>query len=283
MTSVSQPLTSAPAAREVPLEGASGPPAWRVQSIDRAVHLLRAVADARGGASSGTVALSGACGINRATAWRILSTLESHGLVSCDRSLNQWTIGAGLVEIVRFSGLDAVLRDAHAVLEKLAAQTGETASLAVLRQGALVYADEVVPASPVAANWSGRTVSLHATSTGKVLLAWASEAEVADLLPRRLQRFTGTTITDRPALRADLEQTRARGYATCRGELDDSAWGVSAPVLDHTGRLLAVLSLWGPRDRIPAERFPALGEVAIAAAAGLSEPREIASGPASRV
>ncbi|MCW2868079.1 MAG: iclR, partial [Marmoricola sp.] len=152
------------------------PAAWRVQSVDRAVHLLRAVAGAQGGTGSGTVALGEATGLNRATAWRILSTLESHGLVSCDRVANQWTIGAGLVDIVRLSGLDAVLRDAHAILEHLAATTGETASLAVLRQGVLVYADEVVPASPVAANWSGREVSLHATSTGKVLLAWSPPA-----------------------------------------------------------------------------------------------------------
>ena len=113
---------------------------WRVQSVDRAVHLLRAVASA-GGTGAGTVALGEVCGLNRATAWRILSTLEAHGLVVCDRTTNQWTIGTGLGEIVRTSGLDAVIRNAHHVLERLAVQTGETAALAVLRDGALVYVD----------------------------------------------------------------------------------------------------------------------------------------------
>ncbi|WP_460817895.1 IclR family transcriptional regulator [Nocardioides korecus] len=244
-----------------------------MQSVDRAVHLLRAVAGARGGAGSGTVALGDACGLNRATAWRLLSTLESHGLVTCDRVANQWTIGAGLVDIVRVSGLDAVLRDAHATLEQLAASTGETASLAVLRQGALVYADEVVPASPVAANWSGREVSLHATSTGKVLLAWSSAAQRAELLARRREVFTATTVTDLAALRRELDQARERGWAACRGEFDEQAWGVAAPVLDHAGRLLAVLSIWGPRDRIPEERLPELGEVVRTAAAELSGDR----------
>ena len=196
--------------------------------------------------------------------------MESHGLVFCDRRTNQWTIGAGLIDIVRSSGLDSVLRSAHAVLERLALRTGETASLAVLRAGALVYVDEVAPASVVAANWSGRTMSLHATSTGKVLLAWSSEEERAALLPRRLQRFTATTLTDRASLRADLELTRERGYATCHGEFDDSAWGVSAPVLDHAGSLIAVLSIWGPRDRVLPERFEALGELAMEAADQLS-------------
>ena len=247
------------------------PSAWRVQSVDRAVHLLRAVAGAQGGAGSGTVALGEATGLNRATAWRILSTLESHGLVTCDRVANQWTIGAGLVDIVRLSGLDAVLRDAHATLEHLAATTGETASLAVLRQGALVYADEVVPASPVAANWSGREVSLHATSTGKVLLAWSSPAQREELLARRREGFTPTTITAREALDRELDCARARGWAACRGEFDEQAWGVAAPVLDHAGRLLAVLSIWGPRDRIPEARLPDLGDVVRVAAEALSE------------
>lgn len=243
-------------------------PAWRVQSVDRAVHLLQAVAGA-GSAGAGTVALGEACGLNRATAWRILSTLESHGLVTCDRSTNDWTIGSGLVEIVRDSGLDAVLRDAHDVLETLTKRTGETAALAVLRQGDLVYVDEVAPASIVAANWYGRTVSLHATSTGKVLLAWSPPAESARTRPR-LQGFTDTTITDRSTLRKDLMLTRERGYATCRGEYDPSAWGVSAPVRDQTGRLVAVLSIWGPHDRVDDERFPALGAAVMEAALWLS-------------
>lgn len=237
---------------------------WRVQSVDRAVHLLRAVASA-GGPGAGTVALGEACGLNRATAWRILSTLEAHGLVVCDRSTNHWTIGSGLGEIVRASGLDAVLRNTHQVLERLAVQTGETAALAVLRDGALVCVDEVAPTSIVSAAWSGRTMSLHATSTGKVLLAWSPQEDVTILLPRRLKRFTGTTITDRSTLRQDLARARERGYATCSGEFESSAWGVSTPVLDHTGRLLAVLSIWGPGDRIDPDRFPALGKAAMGA------------------
>jgi DNA-binding IclR family transcriptional regulator len=254
---------------EGPAEVRTPSSGWRVQSVDRAVHLLRAVA-AAGTPGAGTAALGETCGLNRATAWRILSTLASHGLVSCDHTTNQWTIGSGLVEIARSSGIDAVLRDAHDVLEQLATQTGETAALAVLRQGTLVYVDEVVPASIVAANWGNRPVSLHATSTGKVLLAWSSAEELTALLPRRLKRFTHTTITDRATLRAELATTRQRGYATCEGEFDLSAWGVSAPVLDHTGRVLAVLSIWGPGERVGVDRFPLLGRTVLASARRMS-------------
>jgi DNA-binding IclR family transcriptional regulator len=247
-------------------------PAWHVQSVDRAVDLLQAVA-ASGGAGAGTVALGEACGLNRATAWRILSTLESRGLVSCDRSSNRWTIAAGLVEIVHASGHATVLRDARQVLEDLAQETGETAAMAVLRNGDLWVVDEVAPASIVAVHWAGRSMSLHSTSTGKALLAWSRPEEVKALLPSRLRRFNDATITSRAALKEELARTRERGYATCRGEFDRSAWGVSAPVLDVSGRLVAVLSIWGPGERISEQRFPALGRSASLAAQRLSTVR----------
>jgi DNA-binding IclR family transcriptional regulator len=122
----------------------------------------------------------------------------------------------------------------------------------------------------VSASWTGQPVSLHATSTGKVVLAWSTEEELARLMPRRLKRYTDTTITDRAALHADLDRTRERGYATCHGEFDASAWGVSAPVLDRTGGLLGVLSIWGPPPRVVPERFTALGTITIEAAAKMA-------------
>ncbi len=266
---MTKPLRTISSTVEVPVDAQAGPPAWRVQSVDRAVQLLHAVANAPMW-EAGTVALGASCGLNRATAWRILSTLESHGMVTCDRATNQWTIGSGLVEIVRASGFDAVLREAHGLLEELAERTGETAALSVLRQGGLVCVDEAAPGSVVAASWSGRTMSIHATSAGKVLLAWSPEEMMKGLLPRRLQRFNAATITDRASLREDLVRVRERGYSTCSGEFDPSAWGVAAPVLQLDGRLIAVLSIWGPPDRIEAARFPALGDAVMEAARRLS-------------
>lgn len=243
----------------------SGPPASRVQSVDRAVRLLRAVGDA-GSEGAATLALGDACGLNRTTAWRILSTLAAHGLLVSDRASGHWSLGPGLVELARSAGSEVVLHDVHEVLERVALQTGETAALAVVRHGALTYVDEVAPPAIVSASWAGRRVSLHATSTGKVLLAWSTADELARLMPRRLQRYTATTITDHAGLDADLHLTRERGYATCHGEYDASAWGVSAPVLDRTGRLLAVMSIWGPPPRVAAGRLPALGVITVDAA-----------------
>ena len=93
------------------------------------------------------------------------------------------------------------------------------------------------------------------------------------MLAGALTSFTDTTITDRQELAAELAATRARGYGVCAGELESSLYGVSAPVLDRTGRPLAVLSIWGPRDRVPPERFAELGGVAVRAAAEVGATR----------
>jgi IclR family acetate operon transcriptional repressor len=237
--------------------------------VDRAARLLQAVA-AAGSEGASTVALAEACALNRATAWRLLSTLEIHELVHNARDTGVWTIGTGTFSLVRSAGREALLHHSHEILERLALQTGETAALAVRRNAGLTYVDEVAPASVVAAPWGNRPVSLHATSTGKVLLAWSTEDEVARLLPRRLERFTDSTITDRASLRADLDLVRRQGYSTCDGEYDPAACGVSAPVLDSSGQLLAIVSVWGPPPRVAPARFPDLGALTMEAAARMA-------------
>lgn len=248
------------------MDGADRTP--RVQSVDRAMLLLRAVASAA--AEDSTAArLAETCGLNRATAWRILSTLEAHDVVSCGRESGRWSIGVAVVDIAHSAGTDTIIALARPRLERLSLQTGETAALALWRLGALTYVDEVGPPAIVAATWLGQTVPLHATSTGKVLLAFGDDSVVPRPPRRRLERFTDTTITTATALEEQLAQVRLRGFATCRGEYEASAWGVSAPVVDSAGRLVAVLSIWGPGTRVTDARFEVLGPLVHTTAATL--------------
>ncbi|MGA8996158.1 MAG: IclR family transcriptional regulator [Nocardioidaceae bacterium] len=245
------------------------PPASRVQSVDRAMRLLRAVAAARPDRST-AAQLAEACDLNRATAWRILSTLETHGVVGCDRETGRWSVGSALVELARAAGPEAVVRDARAVLERLRDRTGETAAIALVDGAGLTYVDEATSDAVVSATWRGRTVPLHATSTGKALLSATSPARVTDLLGPTLRRYTDTTVTDLDALRDELAETRQRGWGVCRGEFESSAWGVSAPVLDSLGSPLAVVSIWGPGSRLDEARLAELGVLVREAALSLS-------------
>lgn len=244
-----------------------------VQSVERAAALLRAVAAASGPTATAT-ALAQAVGLNRTTTWRILATLEQQRLVSLDRDTGWYSLGFGLIDLAGQAGGPSMARAAHALLARIADQTGETAALAVMRDGALTYVAEADAGAIVSVTWQGRPVSMHATSTGKVLLAFSRPDEVGALLslPRggRLRRFTSTTITSRAALGEELVETRERGFSVCRGEFEESAWGVSAPVLDVAGRPVAVLSIWGPPERITAKRFDSLGALAVAGAEELA-------------
>ncbi|NGO09594.1 IclR family transcriptional regulator [Streptomyces sp. HC44] len=241
--------------------GASG----RVQSLERAISLLEATADSAPDGETATN-LAGRCGLNRATAWRLLSTMEQYGLVERNPLTSRYTIGFAVARMASAAGFDGLIRRAHGILRQVSEQTGETANLAVVQQLGLTYIDEVTPPVVLSAKWLGRQAPLHATSTGKALLAWLPPEEAESLLAEPLSTYTDTTISDRARLRTELAETRERGYSVCAGEMERNLYGVSAPVLGNHDRPFAVVSIWGPRDRVPASRFPALGVLARAAA-----------------
>lgn len=236
-----------------------------MQSVERAVSLLEAVAD---GPPEGVSLsdLAWGCGLNRATAWRLLSTLEAYGLVQGHGEPHRYRLGLAAVRIASSAALGGAGWGAQAVLRRLSDETGETANLAVSRPAGLTYIAEAVSTSVLAASWLGRTIPLHATSSGKALLAWLPAPEFERLVAEPLARYTEMTITTRSALAVELAAVRTAGYAVCRGELEPTLYGVSAPVLDGQERPFAVVSIWGPKSRVPESRFVELGASVRAAA-----------------
>ena len=187
------------------------PQSGRVQSLERAIDLLQAIAEtAEEGASVADLATR--CGINRATAWRLLATMERQFVVERDPLTNRYLIGFAIARMASSAGVDGLVRRAHGTLRRVCEQTGETAALAVVRRIGLTYVDEVVPSAVISAKWQGRQVPLHATSTGKALLAWLPEAEVSSLLSGPLTGFTDTTITNRARL---LTTSSNNLFASC--------------------------------------------------------------------
>ena len=235
-----------------------GPGGGRVQALERAIALLNAVSASTPGGRP-VAELAAECGLNRATAWRLLATLEHHALVERDPAGNRYTIGSAISRMARTASVEGLIRRSHDVLERLCRDTGETADLAVAQGLGLTYVDEVVPPAVLSARWLGRQVPIHATSVGKALLAWQTPGEVDALLAGPLAEYTETTRTDRRALHAELAEVREQGYSVSVGELEAQLYGVAAPVLDAGGHPVAVVSVWGPRDRVPESRFGELG------------------------
>jgi len=145
---------------------------------------------------------------------------------------------------------DPIIRAATRVLEELRAQVNETVHLARLDAGDVVYLASRESAHQLRlTSRVGRRLPAHATSLGKALLARRSDAEVDALLPATLTALTPDTLTDRPALLADLAETRKRGYAVERGE-NTPGLGCFAVALDYANPPLDAISCSVPYSRL---------------------------------
>jgi DNA-binding IclR family transcriptional regulator len=243
-------------------------PARRIQAVDRAVALLKAVAASERPAT--VLELARSCGINRSTAWRLLGTLEHHGLIERDPATQRYTVGYAATQVAGAAGPDALVRRARPALRRFCEATGELVTLAVAQRFKLVYVDQVDPPNTISPDWLGRPLPLHATSAGKVFLAWLSDEERDAILPERLERYTPATITDRARLERELAAIRRDGYGLCVGENEEFSNGASAAVVDERTRPIAVVNVWGPSQRITDKRLPRLGRQALRAAHEIS-------------
>jgi DNA-binding IclR family transcriptional regulator len=133
----------------------------------------------------------------------------------------------------------------------LAETTGETTTLEVLAGDAVMILDEVSSRHLLGiAQDVGMRLPLHATSTGKLLLAHLPETEAAGLQGAPLRALTAATVTSPATLRRQLGEIRAAGYAVTAGELELGFTAVAAPVRNASGRVVAAVSVGGPSSRL---------------------------------
>jgi DNA-binding IclR family transcriptional regulator len=233
----------------------------RIQAVDRAVVLLKSVADS---STPPTVhELAQKCGINRSTAWRLLRTLEYHGLVDRDPITQRYTVGYGALAVAGAVTDDSLVRRVRPLLQKLAIRTGESVTLAVAKRFNLVYVDQVDSPDVMVASWLGKPLPLHATSGGKAFMAWLRPDERDAILPKELPRYTDRTVTDRGELDRELHQVRRAGYALCNREYEEFSSGASAAVLNARQYPIAVINVWGPAPRNPARKLHEIGREAV--------------------
>jgi DNA-binding IclR family transcriptional regulator len=240
-----------------------------VQSVDRAVAILEILA--RDG-EAGVTEVARELDVHKSTASRLLAALDRRELVTQDTARGKFRLGIGIVRLAGAAGrrLD-VVQEGRTVARALAQEVGETVNLAILSGRDALYLDQAVgPAALSPHNWAGQRIPLHATSDGKVLLAYLSEAELADCLRPPLARFTDRTITDLAEFPGLLAEVRRRGFATAVDELEAGLTAIAVPVRNAEGNVIASISASGPSFRIPADRVPALAGAIRRAAAEVS-------------
>ena len=250
-----------PSAAAVIAPNPSEPAEIANKSVTKAVRLLRELASRpKTGATVSTLAK--AVGISRPTAFRLLHSLERTGLV--DRIDNNYILGSEMSRLGRhadpYAGLAARARP---LLQELADTFDETVTLSVpnakdeLDLIAEAAGSHVVgTTSRMSPHMIGKQYPLHASSSGKVLVAEWPIKKVLGRLPEKLEAYTAHTVTDRAALLAELDRIRENGFALIDNELEEELISLSRPVRDSSGNLVAIVSLNGPRYRFGPDRIP---------------------------
>lgn len=235
-----------------------------VQSLDRAIDLLEALARSEGAVGVGE--LAAATGLPQGTAHRLLRSLQARGYVRRDGT-RKYALGAPMI-LLGEAAQRSLARSARPFLSELVAFSGESANLAVLEGDDVVYvAQSPSPHTLRMFTEVGRHVSPHCTAVGKVLLAALPDERVVALLRRTgLPRRTDRTITDLDAFLDEIALTRERGWAVDEGEQELGVRCVAVPVGDES-QVVAALSISGPAERFPGAGMAGLVE-AMARVAG---------------
>ncbi|WP_433439764.1 IclR family transcriptional regulator [Nonomuraea sp. CA-141351] len=234
-----------------------------VQSVDRAIAILEILA--RDGATRVTD-LAAELDVHKSTAFRLLAALEHGGLVEQSGDRGRYRLGFGVVRLAGAATAQLDLsRESRPVCLRLAEEVGETVNIAVPQDGDAVNISQVRgPAAISGHNWVGQRTPSHATSSGKVLLAFG-----ALRLPAELARYTPRTITSSAGL--GLEEIRERGWAATVEELEVGLNAVAAPIRGSDGSVVAAVSASGPSYRLTPDRLPEVGELLVEAAREISQ------------
>jgi len=238
--------------------------------VDRALTVLEILA--RQG-NAGVTEVGVELGVHKSTAFRLLAALESRGFVEQSESRGTYRLGFAVVRLAgaAVARLD-LARESSRACEQLAAELGETVNVAVLDQGWAINISQVRGAASVAsANWVGQRTPLHATSSGKVLLAFAAPEVRALALAGTLEGYAPATITDPGVLGDVLAKIRIDGWACTEEEYEIGLNAVAAPVRGADGSVIAALSAAGPAYRLTPASFGQIATHVVAAGHQISQ------------
>ena len=236
------------------------------QAIDRAARILVRLVE-----GDDAVTLAGVIEetqLPKTTAARLLRALERNGLAQRRRG-GGFRPGPVLVEYAR---RDASVGDlatlARPFLEQLGSATGETTNIAIPTPGGVARLAQVDSHHPLGAgNWVGDRIPLHASSLGKVFMAFGAAQPPFG----RLAKFASATITSIDELLRQLEEVRLLGFATTWEELEEGLCSTAAPVRGSRGTVIAAISVSAPTVRTSRERLEELSARVIAATHSLTE------------
>ena len=241
-----------------------------IQSVDRAVRILKALAGGPG--RLGVSELSDRLGLAKGTVHGLLRTLQAHGLVEQHPDSDKYQLGPQLLQLSnRYLDLSELRSRSLAYSEALAGRADEAVRVGAFHgDGMLVVHHVFRPDTSLQILEVGSLLPLHATALGKAVLAYLDQEVRLDLVGEPA-KLTGQTLVTRTALSRELATVRERGYALEKEEAVLGEGGVAAPIFDRYSEAVGAIGVVGPRERLLARgRGRKLGTAVIEAARGIS-------------
>lgn len=242
-----------------------------LQTLERGLRLLGCFNDKK--PEWGVTELATHMGLSKTVVHRIIVTLEQMGYLSQNEQNKKYRLGLKVFELGIIAANQLQLRQvAKPIMERLAADTGETVNLTVLdppmRAGICIETVESSQQIKLTTR-IGNVGPLHRGASRKILLAYLDPEERDRYLEPSV---IGTPLSEEEKrdLADDLAVIREQGYAVSQGEVDPDAFAVSAPIYDAAGSVVAGLTVSGPRYRTEADRLKALTHLVCAGARDVS-------------
>jgi DNA-binding IclR family transcriptional regulator len=249
-------------------DAAIAEPARTIQALDRGLRLLALIAESPRPLSRSEVARL--AGLNPSTSFRLLATLEAHGLIEKVPGGGGYRRGVATLLLAAGGIEEAIRRHARPLLEVLRDATGESVVVSAVGASSFAPIEQVDGVHALSVRWIGRRFPLHCSSPGKLVLAALGEAELAAFLARPLEACTPLTLIEPAAIRAELDAVRATGIATSIGDHELGVIGISAAARDSEGRPVAIVSVTGPDVRLSAARLDSIAPLILSAAGELA-------------
>lgn len=241
-----------------------------VQSVDRALQILAQFgSEAR---EMGVTEISQHLGLSKSATHALVKTLEQHGFLAQNPENSRYRLGLKLYELgtAYISGTDLPYA-ARIPASRLTAEFGEAVHVAIYAGGMAVFVLRTdAKQNTMMFGRMGATLPAHATAVGKLLLAYQPAEEQERYLAEALHALTKRTITEPAALRDELDQILADGFALDNEESMPGNACIAAPVRDSAGRVAAAFSLSGAVDHILGPQQAEIRQSVIAAAREVS-------------
>ena len=241
-----------------------------VKSVYRAVKILDVLSSE---GEKSVTEISRSLNFPKSSVHEIISTLLEEGILGKDTDRNRYSLGLKLFELGKQAQANLeISKVAIPSLRGLHEELDETVHLTVLDGKEVLYI-ECFESTKRLRTYSviGVRAPLHCTAVGKAILAYLDEAEVEEVIQSMgLPRFTDNTITDREALKKEIQRIRGCGFATDNMEHEEGVCCVGAPVRNHTGKVVGSISVSGPSQRVTAARIEEIAPLVMERAAEIS-------------